>query len=259
MPSPFPGMNPYLEQDDVWQDFHDRLIPVIGDAISPQVSPDFIVKIEEHLYIRELPAEQRIRVGSGDVTVSRRPTSTSSDVDTSIAVAPARIVIPALEEKQTYLKILDRKSRDVVTVIELLSPTNKRSGPDREQYLGKRGNLLRSKANLVEIDLLRGGPRLPLCDPPECDYYVLVSRVEGRPEADFWPIQLRDRLPVIPIPLRGRADANLDLQAVLNTVYDRAYYKDHIYDGEPAPHLKKEDVEWARAIIKDLDPERPKR
>ncbi len=84
-----------------------------------------------------------------------------------------------------------------MTVIELLSPTNKYAGPDREQYLVKRRELLASPVHFVEIDLLRGGPRMPMQDLPECDYCVLVSRVETRLDAGLWPIRLRE-----PIRLR---------------------------------------------------------
>ena len=87
-------------------------------------------------------------------------------------------------------------------MIELLSPSNKRAGDDREQYLAKRRELLRTPAHLVEIDLLRGWTPMPQEGRPECDYSVMVSRAEKRRAADFWPIRLRDRLPVIPFPLR---------------------------------------------------------
>src|SRR6202011_1559181 len=104
-------------------------------------------------------------------------------------------------ERVPFLEVRDRQGRELVAVIELLSPSNKRPGEDREQYLAKRRELLRSPAHLVEIDLLRGGPPMPLEDRPVCDYSVLVSRAERRPVAAFWPLRLRDRLPVIPIPL----------------------------------------------------------
>lgn len=251
MPSPFPGMNPYLEQDDVWQDFHDSFIPAVRDALSPQVSPDFIVKIEEHIYIHEPTAEEHIRVVSGDVSVIRATEVQSETAAAAVTAAPARILIPSIEiEKQTYLEVRDRKNRELVTVIELLSPTNKKSGPDREQYLAKRAHLLRSPAHFVEIDLLRGWSRMPGEQAPDCDYCVVVSRAEDRPQAGFWPIQLRERLPVIPVPLRApRTEVNLELQEVLHSVYDRAYYKDYIYQGTPYPALRPEDSAWAASIL----------
>src|SRR5688572_12965302 len=144
MPSPFPGMNPYLEQDDAWQDFHDRFIPAISDALTPQVSPHFIVKIEAHLYIHEPAGDLRIRAGSADVGIARpgRSDAAAPDRGTSTLPATGRLVLPGVEfEKQTYLEVRDRHNRDLVTVIEVLSPSNKRPGGDREQYLAKRGRL----------------------------------------------------------------------------------------------------------------------
>ncbi len=132
-------------------------------------------------------------------------------------------------------------------MVELLSPTNKYAGPDRDQYLVKARQLRRSRAHFVEIDLLRGGPRMPWLDMPECDYCVVVSRMERRPKAGFWPIRLRDHLPEIPIPLRqGDADARLDLQAVLHRIYDAAGYAYHIYSGPPEPAA---DAAWAAGFV----------
>jgi Protein of unknown function (DUF4058) len=138
----------------------------------------------------------------------------------------------------------------VVTVIELLSPSNKRAGDDREQYLAKRRELLRSPAHLVEIDLLRGWTRMPQEGRPECDYSVMVSRAEKRRAAGFWPIHLRDRLPVIPVPLRSPdAAARVDLQEALHRAYDGSGYEHFIYLGEPEPSLSPKDAAWARQFI----------
>jgi Protein of unknown function (DUF4058) len=132
----------------------------------------------------------------------------------------------------------------------VLSPTYKRRGPDREQYLAKRGNLLRGLVHLVEIDLLRGGPRLPFEEAPESDYYIMVSRSEERPKAEFWPVQLRERLPEVPVPLRQPwPDVRLDLQQVLDTVYDRAGYKKFIYRGSPQPPLNADAAAWAAGLL----------
>jgi len=165
-------------------------------------------------------------------------------------VGPKYIV--QLEEhiKVPYLEVRDRQGRELVTVIELLSPSNKRAGDDREQYLAKRRELLRSPAHLVEIDLLRGWTPMPQEGRPECDYSVLVSRAEKRRAADFWPIRLRDRLPVIPIPLRPPdAAARVDLQEVLHRAYDGPGYENFIYGGDPDPSLSANDAAWARQLV----------
>ena len=156
-----------------------------------------------------------------------------------------------VEVEEVYrLEIRDRTGTDLVTIIELLSPTNKYSGPDREQYLTKRRLVLHSRTNFVEIDLLRGGPRLPLDGLPRCDYCALVSRVEDRPDVEIWPWRLRDPLPILPIPLGDAApDAALDLKAALDRAYDENGYQDYIYTGLPEPRLAPDDAAWAAAFV----------
>jgi hypothetical protein len=153
-------------------------------------------------------------------------------------------------EKVPYLEVRDRLGRELVTIIELLSPSNKRAGEDREQYLAKRRELLRTPTHLVEIDLLRGWTPMPQEGRPKCDYSVMVSRAEKRRAADFWPIMLKDRLPVIPIPLRPPDDAvPVDLQEVLHRAYEGPGYEHFIYSGNPEPGLSPEDAVWARQFV----------
>ncbi len=254
MPSPFPGMNPYLEQSTVWHDFHETLLPTIREAITAQVRPRYVVKVDEHIYIHELPEqEERRLVGRDDLTVAHAPVPAFeySAGGTATIEAPVRVRLPEIDiERQSFLEIRDRDSGLVVTVIELLSPANKQAGPDREQYLRKRAQLLKSEVHLIEIDLLRGGPRLPLQQLPTCSYYVLLSRAEERPNAGLWPIQLSDSIPTIPIPLSaGQSDATLNIQAALHRVYDAAGYDDYIYRNEPQPPLTPEQNEWAKSFV----------
>ncbi len=137
-----------------------------------------------------------------------------------------------------------------MTVIELLGLSNKRAGDDREQYLAKRRELLRTPTHLVEIDLLRGWAPMPQEGRPDCDYSVMVSRAEKRRAADLWPIRLRDRLPMIPIPLRAPdSSAAVDLQEVLHRAYDGPGYEHFIYGGSPEPGLSPEDAAWARQFL----------
>src|SRR5262249_25460923 len=160
MPSPFPGIDPYLEQPDVWHDFHQSFMPAVRASLTPQVSPAYIVKIEERIYIREPDAEEKHLIGHGDVTVSRSGSPAPRGCSKQLLPAPSRIVLPSvIEEHEDYIEIRDRQNRQLITVIELLSPTNKKPGPDREQYFAKRAQLVRSQAHFVEIDLLRGWPR----------------------------------------------------------------------------------------------------
>ena len=248
MPSPFPGMNPYLERASAWESFHHALIVAAQLQIAPQTPPEYVVRIEHRVYIHEPPHEPGF-VGRADLGVHRTPRAAGRPVAT--LEAPARVTLETVDvERVKFLTIRDRDGNDLITVIELLSPTNKYAGPDRAQYLAKRREILRSSAHLVEIDLLRGGPRMPPDELPTCDYCVLVSRVEERPEAGVWPWRLRDPIPLIPIPLRlGDADATLDLKTAIDQMYDGGRYANYIYAGPPEPRLAPDDAAWAAAFL----------
>jgi hypothetical protein len=243
-------MNPYLEQESVWHDFHENFLPVAREMLSAQVLPRYIVKIDEHMYVHELGQEERRFAGRGDLWVAPLAPERGGGA-TQLLEAPSEVGLPQIDvEGQSLLEIRDRDSRQLITVVELLSPSNKYSGPDRDQYLAKARQLLQTNVHFVEIDLLRGGPRMPWLGLPACAYCVVVSRFERRPRAGAWPIGLRDRLPTIPVPLRqGDPDARLDLQEVLNRVYDAAGYHYYVYDGEPAPRLSPEDAAWAEQFV----------
>ena len=251
MPSPFPGMNPYLEQDAVWQDFHQSFIPAAREAISPQLSADYFIKVEEYVFIHELDAEARRSLGRADILLSTSDKNKASS--TAIAsAAPAYVSVPSLaidEERHSFLEIRDRQHLELVTVVELLSPSNK-SGADRATYLNKRRRLIESGVNLVELDLLRGGPRLPIDGLSPCDYYALVVRSEERPRGGIWAFQLREPLPNIPVPLRAPdPDVSLNLKNILDRVYDGAAYEKFIYLTPPQPALNADQEQWARDYL----------
>jgi hypothetical protein len=244
-------MDPYLEQEVIWHDFHERFLPAAAAQLSAQVLPRYIVLIDESVYLHDVEMEQDRPIGRPDLTVARRPEPGASlGVAADVLEAPARVRMPEIEEeRESFLKICDRVSRQVITVIELLSPTNKRRGENRRRYLAKRADVLRGPVHLVEIDLLRAGPAMPAAERPECVYSVLISRAEDRPTAGFWPIGLRDALPTIPVPLlAGDSDARLDLRAVIDRVYDEAGYRFFLYDRVPEPPLTGLDVEWAERL-----------
>jgi len=205
--------------------------------------------------VHELPEGDRRLLGRPDVFVVERSPDKAADLKTSVAAlsapAQAQLLPLTITERDGFIEIQDALDRTRVTAIELLSPSNKTPGSDRTQYLAKRDRYLETGVNLVEIDLLRGGPRLPLHPPPKGDYCVMVSRAVDRPNVGVWPIQLRETLPTIPIPLRGSgATARLDLQAALHRVYDAAGYGDYIYDAESEPLLSEEDQNWALSVLR---------
>ncbi len=253
MPSPFPGMNPYFEQSAYWLDFHTELLSAIRRLLAPSIAPTYIVQFEEHIFIHDLPFEPRHRLGRADISVARLGLEMTSPTSVAVIDSPSKVQLPAQEiEEVPFLEVRDRLGRELITVIELLSPSNKRLEPDREIYLSKRRELLRTPAHLVEIDLLRGWVPMPHTERPDCDYSILVSRAEKRPEADFWPVRLRERLPEIPIPLRSPdPDARVDLQEALHRAYDGPGYEHFIYGGSLEPPLSKQDQAWAARLLSD--------
>lgn len=250
MPSPFPGMDPWLEDPAGWTEVHARLVPTLGDALVAALKPRYVVRIEERVYVDHEPGSEIFR---GDVVLtgpaSPRPARTSPSGGVVPVVVPT---IVAAEVRERFLVIRSRAG-EVVTVIEVLSPTNKRGpGSDgRRQYLAKRDRVLRSAVHLVEIDLLRAGERVPMQGLlPPASYYVIVGRAEARPQCEVYPIQLGDRLPVFSVPLSGEEEAPVDLQAVLDAVYDRAGYDAYLdRTRDPEPPLSPDDLAWARGLL----------
>ncbi|NES83474.1 MAG: DUF4058 family protein, partial [Moorea sp. SIO2B7] len=195
MPSPFPGMDPYLEYPELWSEVHHRLITAIADALAPPIRPKYRVAIEKRTYLRDI--EDSILVGIPDLAVTSQRLSPTQKTATT-ATLPAQsesvtITLPVPEEiRESYLKIKEVATGYVVTVIEILSPTNKRAGEGRKAYEKKRREVLASLTNLVEIDLLRGGkPMRILSETPQTDYRILVARENRRPRAQLYGFSLR--------------------------------------------------------------------
>jgi hypothetical protein len=152
------------------------------------------------------------------------------------------------EHRETRLVIRDRELQVVVTVIETLSPANKRQGSDGwREYLARREQVLASQMHLVELDLLRGGTRLPMGGKlPAAEYCATVSRADRRPQAHVYAWSLCQRMPTIPIPLSPKHDdVALDLQLVFDKVYERAAYDLSLdYTAELTPPLSDAEREW---------------
>jgi hypothetical protein len=169
------------------------------------------------------------------------------------SLMPVECLLPGPQERrETFLVIREVPSMEIVTVIETLSPANKRASSDgREQCLAKRQEILQSRTNLVEIDLLRGGKQLPVVGMPPGEYFAIVSRGHRRPRADVYPWTLRQSLPTIPIPLKkDEAEVPLDLQQVFTTVYDRARYQLSLnYGANLAVPFGEPDSVWLREVL----------
>ena len=182
MNSPFPGMNPYLENPKYFHDFHQRLVIHLSDEIAAHLSDDYFAKLDERIYIQESPPDRPTFLGQPDVAVLEREDARPVSSRIAAILEPPlelELIPPALEEERVaFIEIRSSDDEELVTVIEVLSPANKRPGTDRDQYEYKRQHLLGSKVNLVEIDLLRRGPRLPVRNLPKCDYCIYVSQPE---------------------------------------------------------------------------------
>jgi hypothetical protein len=252
MPSPFPGMDPYLE-GPLWTSFHFAFGAELVRHLAPRLRPRYLALPVERLVLEEAgyiaittsslyPDVSVVagRTGAGGIT-------TSATLDAPVQLAT---VIPQAVP-HVSIEIRDVAQRQLVTAIEILSPTNKR-GEGRAEYLLKRRRLLLSSAHVLEFDLLREGQRVPMQEPlPGAPYFVLLSRAERRPILDIWPVPLDAQLPTIPLPLLpGDADLPIDVQAVFTATYDLLGYDLLIdYQQEPLPPLAGEHATWAHALL----------
>ena len=247
MPLPFPGMNPYLEGHR-WLGFHGDLCTEIRRQLAPKLAPRYFPDTTRY-FVPESGDEADILIEQiiPDLGIAAgRPSLAPLPGGTMIA-APAKMHVAMPREVAHYrIDIRDMENHKLVTAIEFLSPTNKRS-KGREKYLRKRNRLLESSAHLMEIDLLRKGKRPPMIEPyPPGEYFVLVSRAETRPLTDVWPIKLDQPLPPVPVPLlQGDPDVSLDLQQAVNNVYDLGRFDLRIdYKRPPDVPLTPEQEEW---------------
>jgi hypothetical protein len=248
MPSPLPGMNPHLESPELWSEFHSRMIVAIADALDTTLSQNYRVAVEKRIYLTQ--GEETILIGIPDVAVTATPQA-STGVATAVATEPRIVEIPLAEEVQErYLEIREISTSRVVTVIELLSPKNKRPGDGRDAYSQKRQRIMLSQTHLVEIDLLRSGDPLPMIGAATSDYRMLVSRSDCRPKAQLYAFNLRQSIPTIQVPLTADTAVTLDLQPLLHQIYDRARLALAIdYQKHPMPKLSPDDQDWLNAMI----------
>ncbi len=266
MPSPFPGMDPYLEHSVLWPGVHQRLITYIADTLNAVLPPRYVASIGERVYV--IQAERSIYP---DIALFAYPPVQPSPEPNVVGITVAAsdppwvLTVKSEEIREVYIEILSVADQSrVVTVIEVLSPSNKIAGSEgRQVYLTKQQELLSCPTHLIEIDLLRGGehtvavPREMLLRR-EWDYLVCLHRggqVEdsrnGGERYEVWGIPLRQRLPRIHVPLQaGDPEVVLDLQAAFNRCYDEGAYARRLdYRGEPPTPLGGEDAQWADALL----------
>lgn len=266
----FPGMDPYLEDPLLWPGFHNRLVVYLADQLQPQLRPRYIAAVEDRVFLEETPRaiipdvwvreRSDFATESGGGVAMLEATAVATDESELDADEELLISLSDLDEHESYIEILDRQSgQRVVTIIEVLSPSNKAFGRGRESYKAKQREVLGSTAHLVEIDLLRDGehtvavPQSAVEQYRTYDYLVSINRARGfRSDFNTYPRSLRERLPRIRIPLaNGDRDVTLDVQAAIAQTYEAGSYRDRLkYNTDCVPPLRAEDQAWATELIR---------
>jgi uncharacterized protein DUF4058 len=265
MPSPFPGMDPYLEAPAVFPDLHGRLITYLSEFLNTILPPPYFTGIASRVWV-----EMSGRRIEPDVNVLR-PTETRNGgaqpgngegggaVAEVMATEPIVLPFEREEVRQAFLEIRAQPGERLVTTIEVLSPANKTAGQGRNLYVQKQDEMLQSQVHFVEMDLLRAGLPTTLAPMGEAvrtagffDYHACVRRWDRPDVCLFYPIQLQGRLPVLSIPLLPEdRPAVVDLTAVLGRAYDSGRYhlRVHYRDQPPPPPLHPNQLAWVEETL----------
>jgi hypothetical protein len=263
MPSPFPGLDPFIEAQDRWHSFHTAFIAASAESLNDRLPGNYYATVEERVLLDASdphdPSLRKIfhRLGP-DAAIqqseSRHPAV--ADPDGEVATLSPRTIPQSIvtldQPTQKLVEIRGQPNHELVTTIELLSPSNKRAGDDRTAYLAKRVDLLRHGVNIVDLDLLLNGQRLPLLEPlPDGDFHAFVTRALQHHDCLVYSWSVRDVLPTISIPLKDdERDVTLNLQSVFQRVYDRNRYPLQIRYDQPIPSaLSEQDRQWVAALI----------
>ncbi len=262
MPSPFPGIDPYIEIIGIWESFHSMLNPMVTELLNERLPAGYAAQSHQRVKLYGAPAKAEDRLP--DVFVARRPGPRPDRERGGVAVLDIDLeptTIPIAYEQidiyERWVEVVKLPELELVTAIELLSPSNKHE-PGRGDYLEKRATLLKGPAHLVEIDLLLAGPRMPMERRlPTGDCFAIVARAERRPDAEVYAWSVRRRLPTIPVPLRAPdPDVPLDLARAYALAYDRGGYGRVMTYDQPLPKgfpLSPDDRAWAEAIVRESE------
>lgn len=257
MPSPFPGMDPYLE-GPLWPDVHQALANKLRQRLTPQLRPRYTARLEVYL-VEDTAPEGEIGILYPDVEILQRPQPPAPTAPGrsagGVALTPAPLSVPVLQPVRVRIptvEIRDTAHNVLVSCIEILSPVNKRE-PGLTPYRQKRQRLYEAQVHLIEVDLLRRGTR-PVSHPriPPVPYLITLTRA-GSGKVEVWPLQLPDPLPTIPVPLRAPdPDIALDLSEALAAIYEEAAYDLSIdyTQPPPPPPLSDEDRRWLETLLK---------
>ena len=258
MESPFPGMDPWLE-GHVWPDVHHGLAFVFKEQLVAKVVPKYFVRVETYT-VEDTTPQEEVGIMYPDVEILKkqpephRPTKQGAGGIEVLTPATMIIPRPVIEVNIPVVAIRDRENQQLITAIEVLSPVNKR-GKGLDKYREKRQMLHDDGVHLLEVDLLRRGQR-PLNYPTlprEAHYFVMLSRGD-RFKTEVWAMTVRDKLPVVPIPLKSPdPDVRLDIGAAFNEVYSRSRYELSVrYDVEPPPPaFSADELQELQGILKE--------
>ena len=260
MPSPFPGMDPYIEACGLWESFHNNLISHIAIQLADVAPERYLVRSGERSYLVLVQSEGKKEYPFlPDVSVVTPRSRKKGGKKGGTAVAePVSGIKPHVlcafieeEHREAFVEIYETgPEMRLVTSIEVLSPSNKRPNNEGwDLYQRKRQSILLGNVNLVELDLLRGGQRMPMLDPwPNCPYVLMVARARKAHACLVWEGHFQHPLPEIPIPLaKPDPDLSLNLQSLLDTIYRRFRYEQSInYATELTPPLTADETAWWR-------------
>ena len=256
MPIPFPGMDPYLERPSLWVQIHASLIVDIQRFLTPLLRPHYNVAIEQRTYLTFLSPDEQSS-GIPDILLSSPIDETDDELEVATETMVTRPLVSELPMPKVvtehYLEVRDAVNKEVITVIEILSPANKKGREGRAQYERKRLKVLASLTNLVEIDLIRAGKPFPMKVKQTSHYRIVVSRGWQRPKADIYLFGVRDEIPDFPIPLtESETEPVLPLNQILHDLYDLGGYDLAIdYSQKPVPRLADEEAKWVEQILKN--------
>lgn len=257
MPSPFPGMDPYLETSHMWEDFHHALTFQIRAQLVPWLRPNYIAAVEPKVTYDDeiiIAAPRKIKpdVGIYEVKELQLEYQTAT-------IAPPPLIVETMFDLPLNLYTIEIRTvaeGELVTSIEILSPVNKRRGHDAfDAYRNKRAAILKSSVHLLEIDLLRAGERWLATDAlPDAPYFIFLSREQRRFQVEVWPLYFQEVIPIVPVPLREPdADVPLDLGRALREIYDLAAYDLRIDYSEPPPKppLSEKDAVYVEQLLRE--------
>ncbi len=255
MASPFPGIDPFIESQGLWPDFHATFINYMRECLADVLPSAYEVRIDERVNFIQVQDQtvQRIRP---DVSVAKVDSESSAPTHSGSVVTLQPVTLPeTIEEevRQAYIEIINRLDRTLVTILEVLSPSNK-TQPGREVYQAKRGAIIQQPIHLVELDFLRAGQRHRFArELPPGDYYAMVSRVEQRFNCDVYAWSIQQSLPSIPVPLAAPdPDVTLGLQSVYDLTFERGRYARSIrYDQPLVPALDEKHQNWLNNLLKN--------